>query len=357
MDKQIMREAEYHAAAVPPTAPAMPPAPAPNAAGPAKLARSMVVGLAVAVVAYTLWVLWADFDGLRSAFARLPAMSLVAACALSFANYLVRFARWQLYLRWLGCTLPPGASFRIHLAGLALTVSPGKLGEAVKSWLLLARIGAPVATTAPIVVAERATDLLGFLALLAVCGSSVLDGAEWIAWSTLALLGLLLSVLWCRPLQEAVLARAARRPALAGAAAALRGSLASSRSLMSPARLLGPTLLAAAGWFLECLGFHLLASTFGPLELAESTAIFALGALAGAVAFLAPGGVGVTEASMTALLRHRYASLGVGGAAGAAAAATLAARLCTLWFAVGVGWIALWLERRAIRRHDAELSN
>ncbi len=328
-----MREAEYHAAAVPPTAPAMPPAPAPNAAGPAKLARSMVVGLAVAVVAYTLWVLWADFDGLRSAFARLPATSLVAACALSFANYLVRFARWQLYLRWLGCTLPPGASFRIHLAGLALTVSPGKLGEAVKSWLLLARIGAPVATTAPIVVAERATDLLGFLALLAVCGSSVLDGAEWIAWSTLALLGLLLSGLWCRPLQEAVLARAARRPALAGAAAALRGSL------------------------LECLGFHLLASTFGPLELAESTAIFALGALAGAVAFLAPGGVGVTEASMTALLRHRYASLGVGGAAGAAAAATLAARLCTLWFAVGVGWIALWLERRAIRRHDAELSN
>ncbi len=313
----------------------------------------MILGLAVAVAAYTLWVLWADFDGLRSAFARLPASLLAAACALSFANYLVRFARWQLYLRWLGLSLPIGTSFRIHLAGLALTVSPGKLGEALKSWLLLRRTGAPVAETAPIVVAERATDLLGFLVLLSACGQGVLDGADWIAWSTLVLVALLLLALWCRPLQEAVLERAARRASLAGAVATLRSSLAASRALLSPARLVGPTLLAAAGWFLECLGFHLLASTFGPIALAESTAIFALGALAGAVAFLAPGGVGVTEASMTALLRRSYAALGVAGSTGAAAAATLAARLCTLWFAVAVGWIALALERRALARRDA----
>lgn len=347
MDKQIMHEAEYHAPAVPPTASAMAPSPAPNAAGPAKLARSMALGLAVAVVAYTLWVLWADVEGLRAAWARLPAHLLVASCCLSFANYIVRFARWQLYLRWLGLSLPARASFRIHLAGLALTVSPGKMGEAVKSWLLLRRTGAPVATTAPIVVAERATDLLGFLVLLAACGAGAVDGAEWIAWTTSALVALLLVALWCRPLQEAVLERAARRPALAGAAVALRGSLEASRTLLSPARLALPTLLAAAGWSLECLGFHLLASTFAPLELAQTTAIFALGALAGAVAFVAPGGVGVTEASMTALLGHRYAALGVAGASGAAAAATLAARLCTLWFAVAIGWIALALERRA----------
>ena len=306
----------------------------------------MALGLAAAVVAYTAYVLWVDFDGLADAWSRIPARLLAAACALSFANYLVRFVRWQLYLRRLGLRLPAAVSFRIHLAGLALTVSPGKMGETIKSWLLLRRTGAPVSATAPLVVAERVTDLLGFLVLLAACGPAALGGAAWIAWTTLALIASLLFALWSKGLQQAVLRRAARSVRLAPLAGSLERSLDASRTLLAPPRLLVPVLLAAAGWLCECCAFHLLASTFGALELAQSVAIFAIGALAGAVAFLAPGGLGVTEASMTALLRERYAALGVQGAAGAAGAATLAARLCTLWFAVAVGWIALLVERR-----------
>lgn len=306
----------------------------------------MALGLGAAVVLYTVYVLWADFDGLAQAWSRIPAWMLGAACALSFANYLVRFVRWQLYLRLLGIALPATASFRIHLAGLALTVSPGKMGETIKSWLILLRTGEPVSRTAPVVVAERVTDLLGFLVLLAACGPSALGGSAWIAWTTLGLIGALLAALWWRGLQQALLARASRHARLAALAASVARSLEASRTLLAPRRLVAPVVLAACGWLCECVAFHLLASSFGALELQQSVAIFALGALAGAVAFLAPGGIGVTEASMTALLRERYLALGVQGASAAAGAATLAARLCTLWFAVAVGWIALLVERR-----------
>ena len=313
----------------------------------AKLVRGLLLGLAAAVVIYTAYVLWVDAEGLAQAWARIPASLLLAACGLSFLNYLVRFVRWQLYLSWLDLHLPWGVSFRIHLAGLALTVSPGKMGETIKSWLLLRRCGAPIARTAPIVVAERVTDLLGFLVLLVLSGSSMLGAAQWMAWTTLGLIGLLLMGLYWRGLQEAVLRRAVQWRRLAPVATAVQSSLEASRLVLAPRRLVVPVLLAALGWFCECLGFYLLAQTFGPVDVATSVTIFALGALVGALAFLAPGGLGVTEASMTALLQHRLSELGVHTAASAAAATTLAARLCTLWFAVALGWVALVWERRS----------
>ena len=46
-------------------------------------------------------------------------------------------------------------SLQVFLAGFALTVTPGKLGEAVKAVLLRASHRIPMARTAPIVIAER----------------------------------------------------------------------------------------------------------------------------------------------------------------------------------------------------------
>jgi uncharacterized protein (TIRG00374 family) len=56
-----------------------------------------------------------------------------------------------------------------------------------------------------------------------------------------------------------------------------------------------------------------------------------------------PGGLGVTEAGMTGLLSR----LGRGIDGAVAVGATFVTRLCTLWFAVLVGFVALlWLRRR-----------
>jgi uncharacterized protein (TIRG00374 family) len=62
--------------------------------------------------------------------------------------------------------------------------------------------------------------------------------------------------------------------------------------------------------------------------------IYAFAMLAGAVSFL-PGGLGGAEAAMLAILEI----VGVGHAT--AVAATLLLRLTTLWFAVGLGIVAV----------------
>ena len=54
-------------------------------------------------------------------------------------------------------------------AGLSLSITPAKLGELVKSYLLREMHDMPAPQTAPIVVAERVTDLIALL-VLAVIG-------------------------------------------------------------------------------------------------------------------------------------------------------------------------------------------
>lgn len=319
-------------------------------ANPGRLGRSLAAGALFGLLVLAVLAAWADVRGVGAALARFPLSVAALACALSFANYALRFVRWQRYLRVLGIAIPAGTSYLISLAGLAFTVSPGKLGEAWKSWLVKRVHGAPVRVTAPIVLAERFTDLLAFLVLIALGGLGTSQEHAWIFWSVLAGCGALLAFAVSARLQELALSVAARLPLVARAVPHARASLESVRALLAPRKLALPTLLATAGWGLECLGFWLVADAFAPgaVTFAFATYTFALSAVAGAVLILFPGGLGPTEASMSALLSSRYAAAGLAAdaARASAASATLVIRLCTLWFAVVVGAIAALAFRR-----------
>jgi uncharacterized protein (TIRG00374 family) len=315
-----------------------------------RLTRGLVLIVIASAILYAAFAFSADAAQVAAALKRFPLWILFAAMGLSFSNYVVRFVRWRLYCRRLGIALEPGASFLIHLSGLALTVSPGKMGEAFKSLLVRRVTGTPVAVSAPIVLAERFTDLLAFLLLIAIGASSSESGQAWIVWSTCGLCTALFVFVVSTRLQRAVLSILSKRALTRKFTPKIEEALVSSRTLLAPSALLLPTLIATAGWSLECLAFKLVAGAFVadgvPFLFAAYT--FALAAVAGAVAFIFPGGLGVTEASMGALLRRRYVALGLGieAAAASAVSATILIRLATLWFAVGVGIVAVLLFRR-----------
>jgi uncharacterized protein (TIRG00374 family) len=290
---------------------------------------------------------------MRAALAGFPLVLLPVAMGLAFVNYLIRFARWERYRTLLGIRLERRTSFLIYLSGLALTVTPGKMGETFKSFLIRDVEGTRVHKSAPIVVAERFTDLLGFLILLALGGLATAPEKQWIFWATLGLCAVLLVLAGSRGVARAAVALAARLPLLERLAPRLEGAFESTRVLLAPRELLLPTLVSTLGWACECVGFWLIASALveGGVPLAFATYVYALSAVAGAVLIVFPGGLGPTEASMGSLLARRYALLGLAPEAARASAfsATLLVRLCTLWFAVGVGLVALALFGRSRR--------
>ncbi|HVR03618.1 MAG TPA: flippase-like domain-containing protein, partial [Polyangia bacterium] len=127
------------------------------------LVGRVILGVAVGVAVYIGFTIWANAGQVAGALRAFHWSMAALACLLAAGNYLVRFVRWEYYLRVLGVRVAPRDSLSVFLAGFALTVTPGKLGEAVKALLLRASHGVPAARTAPIVIAERVTDLVALL--------------------------------------------------------------------------------------------------------------------------------------------------------------------------------------------------
>lgn len=290
----------------------------------------------------------AAFGDVRQLTARLGGFSwpaFGAALALALGNYAIRFARWQLYLRRQGVAVPAGSSLVVFGAGLSLSITPGKLGELVKSYLLRELHDIPVTRTAPIVFAERLTDLIALL-VLAVAGSALYGIATTLAISASVVIAAGLVLLaWPRPARALIdLVTGPRvvrrfRPLL-------HDVYEGVATLCRPATLAVATALAIPAWSCECIGFALIINAFpgAHVTLGLAVAIYASTTIAGALSFL-PGGLGVTEGAMTMLLVLGAAHL----ERSVAVDATLLTRLATLWFAVLLGLGCLVLARRRIR--------
>jgi len=312
---------------------------------PKNFSRRLFSGVLLGVVVYLGIVLWADAGKVGHALANLPLWVVPAACGLSLANYIIRFWKWQRYLDLLGIDIERRASWLVYLSGFALSVTPGKLGEVFKSWLLKRLAGTPISTSAPIVIAERFTDLLAYLILIALGGIASYPEYQWIFWLTLALSGVGLALAGSRTVARMTARVLKRTPYLWRLSEKVEVSFESTRILLAPREIVLPTLISVVGWGLECTGFWLIANALGgeaQIPFLAAVFAYALGAVAGAVLIIFPGGLGMTEFSIGKILRGHYSAAGLSleAARTQATTAVLLTRLCTLWFAVLLGLVA-----------------
>lgn len=305
----------------------------------------LVLSVLLAALAYLGVSLWAGSADVWRAIQRVGLAGLAGMVLLSLVNYGLRFVRWQMYLRVLGHPQPVAPSLRIYLGGFALTTTPGKAGEALRSVFLRER-GVPVPVSMAALVSERLSDLLAVVALMMV-GLGTFPGLGLLmAAGVLLLAALLVPLMLPVPVQQQ-LARAlrARLPAagrLATGLQAVCGVLSQARACHAPRVLLPAAGLSLVAWMAEAWAFHLMLGWLGLSDsLNFSTLVYAAGVLAGAVSFL-PGGLGGSEATMVGML------LWAGHAHAPAVAATLLIRVTTLWLAVLLGAVALlWVLRSA----------
>lgn len=303
--------------------------------------RKLVLALLLGVVVYGAFVLYTGYQKLGAALAGYSWWTFVGALALSSANYGLRFAKWQYYLARLGVRgVAPLDSLLIFLSGFVLTVTPGKLGEVFKSAVLQQTHGVSAARTAPIVVAERLTDVVAIILLVLLGSLGFEGGLPWAAAGSLVVASGLTLILWRAPLEVLVTWMERRPGAWQRLAPRLREAGDSLRLLASPAALVWPTLLSLVGWGAEGVALWWILQGFGA-DVALPLAVFfyATATLAGAL-IPVPGGLGVAEG----LLQSQFVRLG-GVAPGPATASMLLIRLATLWWAVVVGFVALGVLR------------
>ncbi len=304
--------------------------------------RRMLAAMLVAVALYGGFAIWRGVDKMGGELARFEAWAFAAACALAFANYLVRWLRWEFYLARLeirGVSRPD--SLLTFLSGFVLTVTPGKVGEVFKSVVLQETHGVPVERTAPIVVAERVTDVIGVVVLI-VCGSLGFSGG--LLWAALGIgaVVVLLVIVSSRKLSLVLIGLVERLPGAFGRAGPkLHRAYESLAVLLRPSNLVLPTLLSVCAWAMECAALWVILKGFGQSTgFGLATFFYATSTLAGALVPV-PGGLGVTEASLQGQLQE------LGHVSPTASTASMIlVRFATLWFAVLVGFLALTILRR-----------
>ncbi len=325
-----------------PTVPAAAPA-----ANRGVLVRRALVAMLFAVAVYGGFAIWRGLGKMGEQLGAFHWWAFGAACALALGNYLSRWLKWEFYLARLGIRgVSKVDSLLTFLSGFVFTVTPGKVGEVFKSVVLFEIAGVPVARTAPIVIADRITDVIGVVVLIVLGSLGFSGGLVW-AGAGMAAVLVLLVVVSNRALSTSIIGLVERLPGpFRRIGPKLHEAYDSLATLVRPENLVFPTLLSIGAWALECAALWIILLGFGQsTSLGLSTFFYATSTLAGALVPV-PGGLGVTETS----LQGQMQELGHVGPATATAAMILV-RFATLWFAVLLGFLAL----TALRRRRPEL--
>lgn len=304
------------------------------------LRSKIIIALVLGLIVMIALSLFSDIRAVGDSLSTFNWLMLPAILGFTVLNYVLRWLKWDYYLRKLnmGHGVSHAQSGLLFTAGMVMAVTPGKVGEVLKSGLLKRLNGTPISRSAPIVLAERLTDGLAMLLLMAT-GLALYPPARpaFVVLVILSVIGL--AVLQNRRIALGLIEWMERKPRLQRFAKPLHGFYESSAELLSGRLLIVSTLISVLSWAGECVAMYFVLRGLGvPASwelLLQATFIFAASTLFGLVSFL-PGGLGASEVSSTVLTTAL-----VGLSKGPASAATIIIRFCTLWFGVLLGVVAM----------------
>lgn len=280
----------------------------------------------------------ADAGAVWAAVVDVDATVVVAIVVLVTLGYVVRFLKWEYYLRVLDVDVPTRTNLLVFVSGLMFVVTPGKIGELWKAWFLRDLEGVPVSTTAPVVGAERVTDLLA-LSAFAFLGVFLYRRSPAVIVGVVAVFAAGIGLLQWRTLCLGTLDRCADLPVIGERAGGLRRFYEGAYSLFRPRPLAVALVASLVAWGAEGMALWLVLQGLGAAaDPVLALFVFGFGSVIGAVSLL-PGGLAATEASMVALL------VAAGYTRPLAVSATLVIRLGTLWYGAVLGAAVFGIHR------------
>ena len=308
-----------------------------------RLGIQFLWSLLLALLVYIGLIVYGDWRQLTTLLAGFPWMWLPPVLALTLVNFGVRLLKWHWYLRLIRTPISFGQSARIYGISFLMMMTPGKVGEFVRAFMVRNVSGTPVSVVAPVVLAERMTDglamiLLAGIGLLAIADETI----RLAAVAALLVIAAIIVAIQIRPLALWCLALGHRIPLVNRFADKLAAFYESSYFLLQPKYLVTSVLIGLFSWTSQGLAFFLVMLGFGVTPgvdtMLTSVSAFNMSTVVGAVV-ATPGGLGGVESSLAALSIQL-----LGLSRPAAAAAALLIRFATLWFGVAIGLLclALW---------------
>ena len=299
-----------------------------------KIKKKILFSIAAAGILYLGFTFYANIDKLAAVFETFNWFLIPLLSLLSLLNYFLRFLKWDYYLSLVKVKIKRIDSFFIFMSNLIMAVTPGKMGELLKSYLVKEISGTPVSKTFPIIFVERITDFVSLIFITLIGAYLYNFGREIILGVGIFFL-LVCITLSNKKIALPFLQLLEKVKFLEKHLKSIHTAYESSYSMLQPLPLLYMTVLGIISWSLECFAYYLILINFH-LQVSFLWAAFSYGfaIIVGALSML-PGGLGITEGSLTFMLIRKNISKDI------AVASTFIIRAVTLWFAVLVGIISV----------------
>lgn len=262
-------------------------------------------------------------------------------------NYFFRYIKWEYYLKLLKIKIKRKDSLGIFISGLSMTVTPGKVGEFLKSYLVKEIQGTPMSVTSPMIITERLTDGISMIIL---AGAGALEFRYGLGALAVAASGLIFFVVFVRfrPFAYWIISILKKLPVLRKFAGGIDSFYESSCRLLSIKSIIVSLVIGTVSWSFEGIIIYFVLLGFDtPIPVLSSVFIISFSSVVGAVSML-PGGLLVTEGSILGLLIIAGVSRQI------AAVTTIITRFSTLWLGVIIGlWGLIFVQKRLSVKNKA----
>jgi glycosyltransferase 2 family protein len=287
------------------------------------------------MIAYVAFAFYADIAKVSRTSLKIDYLTIPLIVLPMTAAIILLALRFHRYLNVLNVKISFIKSILIYITGLSLVVTPGSSGQIVKSQIMKKQFGCAISRTSPIVLVEKWNELCASLLLLAILVliNTILESILIIMIGT-AIAVFLLSIMRYRNFFNSLKKVILKFTRLKTFEESIENSQDTLNVLSSKKVTVEGIVYAMPASIFQAASVYFAFHALGiNIPFVLSTQIFYVALISGILSFL-PGGLGITEGSMTALLLKYYdhnLALLAGG--------VLFVRLITLWYPTFLGII------------------
>ncbi len=226
-----------------------------------------------------------------------------------------------------------------------MSVTPGKIGELLKSYMIQEVDKTSLSRTIPIVFAERVTEFAALLFIVTI-GLKIIHVNVFLIVVSLFLFFIVLLLVLNKKMSELFVKKLHYFNLINKFVEPINLSLNNSRVLLQFKPFVLMFVLSIFIWLIEALGFYLIIFGYNEL-LAIMTSFFTylFSVLIGSLAVI-PAGLGITDGSISFMLMKEGVKNEV------AVSVALLIRISTLWFSLLIGTISLLKFRTILKKID-----
>ena len=300
-----------------------------------KFKKSLLIGILGIIVIYAIILIGFDINIISEKIGDFDSQYLPIIISLIPLTWGVLFLRWNLLLKNSDIDIPLKDNFMIFISGFALGVTPGKVGELIKSQLLKNKFNIPRTKTAPLVIVERFYDFFA-IAIISLFGILVFEYSIYIFGILAIGISIFLIITSSEKIFLKFLNKIEKINFLKNFSNELPKSFnviqKSTRGKIFPLSI----TLSVIFWFLDSIIAYLTLLSFGIdiIDYFVLMSIYTSSIILGVISFL-PLGIGVVEGSLVGFLSLNGIEFHL------ATAIVVFIRFFTRWIGVMAGFIGL----------------